>query len=162
MERPIDGLLNAIANPTCNQIHFVDIENLAGTGLLNSEKVSEICASYSNCVPCGVNDLFLVAAGPQNKLAIFEGWAKKGSFYQFRKGKDGADHALLAIFESIENLQHYKKVFLATGDGGLLRIVEQSLSAGISVTLVTGKGKTNQSLRRFPSLKLRATVSGGY
>lgn len=160
MDRPIDPLLSAIANPECNQIHFVDIENLAGTGLLDTDKVRAVCNNYLDCVPCGNHDLFLVAAGPQNKSAIFEGWSKLGSFYQFRKGKDGADNALLTIFQSIENLTQFKKLVLATGDGGLLPIMEVAQAAGVSVTLVTGKGKTNFALRKFPALKLGSDEAG--
>jgi len=154
MERPVDNLLTAISSQEGCSIHFVDIENLAGSGFLTSEAVIETCYKYVQSTNASKKDLFCIAAGPQNKVAAFNGWVWGNTFYQFRKGKDGADNALVSFFEGIENPEKFERVFVASGDHSLATIAEKAEFRGIPVTVVTGKGAKSRLFSRFQTLSI--------
>lgn len=155
MDRPVDKLLSAItlSNDVC--LHFVDVENIAGSGLLTVEGVERLCKNYvaqSHAKSC---DLFFVAAGPQNAMAVREGWKAGQTFYQFRKGKDGADLALVNFYQNIEHVEKYKGIFVASGDHSLEPIAEGSTRRGVPVTVVTGKGGLSRVFSGYAHLAVR-------
>ena len=104
MNRTVDNLLSAISLSESSSIHLIDVENLVGSGVVTREAVSDLCQRYVEDVYASHEDLYFVAAGPQNAEAVREGWKAGQTFYQFRKGKDGADIALVDFFQSIENI----------------------------------------------------------
>lgn len=135
MYQNIDALLNAVSNQSTAGLHLVDVENLAGTGHLTKEIVGQTRRSYEDSCTIDHRDLVVVAAGPQNRQAVIQGWGN--AVYKWQKGKDGADHAILGLFTSIRDLSRYTRIFLATGDGGLAPIAEIARALGIDVTVVT-------------------------
>lgn len=155
MTRALDPLLNVIsAEPSAN-LHVIDIENLAGTGLVTEPMATDIGRKYADKIGAGASDVFLIAAGPQNKEALFNGWRIGRPVFQFRKGKDGADQALLSLFEQIEHPEKFSHIYLASGDGGLAPIAERSTRLGIDLTVVTGKGSTSWKYGRFDNIRMR-------
>ncbi len=154
MERPIDQLLRAISGTANINLHLLDIENLAGTGKLSTSTVKRIQMEYLIRTECSPNDLYLIAAGPQNKMALFHGWHQGTTLYQFRKGKDGADFALVNLFSQIEHPEQFSRLFLASGDGELSAIASRAKDAGLSVTVVTGIGRKSRRLMDYKHLKL--------
>jgi hypothetical protein len=154
MVRPVDGLLRTISDGDTRSIHFVDIENLVGSGVINHWQVQSMCGKYVSKTNATINDLFFIAAGPQNRQATVEGWSWGHTFYQFRKGKDGADHALVDFFSSIERVAMFEQIYIASGDHGLKEIATKAHSCGIPVTVVTGKGKQSHVFFRFPHLAI--------
>ncbi|MEO0023866.1 MAG: hypothetical protein RL196_307 [Actinomycetota bacterium] len=155
MNRPVDKLLSAISlsNDVC--LHFIDVENMAGSGLLTVEGVASLCKSYVSQAHAKPSDLFFVAAGPQNATAVREGWKAGQTFYQFRKGKDGADLALVNFYQSIEHVEAFKEIFVASGDHSLEPIAESSVRRGVPVTVVTGKGRRSRVFSLYSQLSVR-------
>ena len=154
MERPMDKMFEAVSSPETKRIHLLDVENLVGAGLLTESQVHELCYDYVKCTQCESEDLFLVAAGPQNRFAAVNGWSFGHSLYKFKKGKDGADQALVYLFEQIEHPEKYSEIYLATGDGGLVSIAETAKRLGIDLTVVSGKGKVSNEYRGYKHIKL--------
>jgi len=155
MNRPVDKLLDAIGGPDRKSIHFVDLENLVGAGFYTSEQVAKVCESYVSGTASNAKDLFFISSGTQNKEATYTGWSWGNVFFQFRKGQNGADQALVNFFESIQTPEVYQSVYVASGDHSLEAIAEGARKSGLSVTIVTGKGGTSRALRAYPQLQLR-------
>jgi hypothetical protein len=154
MERPVDGLLSAISMPDCKKIHFVDAENLLGSGVFSPDDVRQLAGEYVIQTKSEPSDLFFIASGPQNKQALLEGWSWGNKFFQFRKGKDGADIALISLFSNIVDLGKYSEIYVGSGDGALLEIAKSALEKGVGVSIVTGKGTKSRSLESFPEINL--------
>jgi len=155
MIRPVDNLLGAIGLPGGTSIHFVDLENLVGTGLYTKEQVELVCDLYASRATLNSSDLFLISSGTQNKEATYSGWNLGNAIFQFRKGKDGADQALVRFFESIENPTRYQNMFIASGDHSLEVIARRAQGEGLTVTIVTGRGGVSRALRDYPQLQLQ-------
>lgn len=154
MTRALDPLLETVSKGRPVNLHIVDVENLAGTGILTTPKVKEISELYSACTNADVGDLFILAAGPQNKKALFDGWLTGHPIFQFRKGKDGADRALVSLFGQIEHPENFRHVYLASGDAGLLPIAEKSAQVGIQITVVTGTGARSWKYAQYERITL--------
>lgn len=155
MDRPVDKMLSVISlsNDVC--LHFIDVENIAGSGLLTVEGVKSLCTRYVLQSHAKPSDLFFVAAGPQNATAVREGWKAGQTFYQFRKGKDGADLALVNFYQNIEHVEAYKGIFVASGDHSLEPIAQGSARRGVPVTVVTGKGGLSRVFEGYDHLSVR-------
>jgi hypothetical protein len=154
MVRPVDELLKVIARPNTKSIHFLDMENLLGTGLFFSWQVRQLQSEYVARVGAGKEDLYFIAAGPQNRDAVVTGWQWGSSFFQFRKGKDGADLALVGLFHAIQEPELFSNIFVASGDRLLSEITQKAKSRRISVTVVTGKGAQSKYLKGYRTVKL--------
>lgn len=153
MERTLDALIQTISTGDKPNLHEIDIENLAGTGFLDVETVREVKNRYLKSVPVKKGDIVLVAAGPQNKEAVFEGWGR--AIYQFRKGKDGADDLLIDFVNGIENLSVFSHLYIASGDGKLLEAADKARSQGIDSTVVTLAGSKSWKMNKFRSINLQ-------
>lgn len=156
--RPLDGLIKAISKLEPINLHVVDIENLAGSGKLTESVVKSIQREYTSATKSTADDLYLIAAGPQNKHVLFSGWTHGTAIYQFRKGKDGADMALVSLFSQIEHPEVFEHIFLASGDGGLSIIAERAQVLGADVTVVTGAGARSWKYRGHKALQ----ITGGF
>ena len=154
MTRALDPLLETISNGERVNLHIVDIENLAGTGWLTTPKVKEIGESYVQGTRAEMRDLFILAAGPQNKHALFDGWHQGHPIFQFRKGKDGADQALVSLFGQIEHPEKFNHIYLATGDAGLLPIAEKTAQVGVRFTVVTGVGARSWKYAAYENISI--------
>lgn len=152
--RPVDTLLKTISADGNSKLHFIDIENIVGAGRLSKTDVIQACARYVTATDSRKNDLFLIAAGPQNREAIVGGWNWGTPFFQFRKGKDGADHALLGFFESISDLSLFQGIYLASGDHSLEPIAERARFLGVPIKVVGGKGSISWVFRSYPQIRL--------
>ena len=159
MDRPVDGLLAAISMPTCTRIHFIDVENLIGKGWISIDDVRPLAEQYQRTTASSDEDLLFIAAGPQNKNAILEGWKWGNKFFQFRKGKDGADLALISLFNNIVDIGNYSEIFVGSGDGMLSGIAERGEQTGVTVCVVTGRGGKSRSLSKYPAKRLGLTSS---
>ena len=152
MEQPLDRVIAAIAKSQKIRIHEIDIENLVGNGLVNVYDVRRIHDMYMSTVPVGGSDIVIVAAGPQNKQAVYEGWGN--AVYQWRKGKDGADNALADFFFGISSLEKVSHLYLASGDGGLAPVASEAARQGLVTTIVTTNGVRSWKLNVFDSITL--------
>lgn len=152
MERTLDALFEAISRGPNPRLHEIDIENLAGAGLLTTEVVKEVKALYESFVGVGANDLVIVAAGPHNKAAVFEGWGQ--AVYKFRKGKDGADDALISLVDQISDLRMFEHIFIGSGDSKLAQVAEKAKSQGVGATVVTYNGQKSWMLADYAGIQL--------
>lgn len=133
-------------------VHFIDIENLVGRGLVSTQDVIKAHELYFQRVNVAANDVFFVASGPQNRAAVVFGWPK--SIYKFKKGADGADLALISAFHEFEVLSVASELFIASGDQRFAEIAELGSQVGKKVTVVTGLGACSYRLRRFTTVNL--------
>jgi hypothetical protein len=152
MYKVMDPVLTAVAQVEHPQVHFVDIENLVGVGKLDAYSVRQARRQYEQAVKPKSTDIIVVAAGPQNRSAVYEGW--DNAIYQWRKGKDGADLALLELFESLREPTSFAHVFVGSGDGGLSPVAEMSREQGIPVTVVARINSCSWKLKSFEVISL--------
>ena len=150
--------VTAVAKPNANSpqriraVHFIDIENLVGRGLLSLEEVQEVHRRYIEKIEVSQDDVFFVASGPQNRAAVVLGWP--GSLCKFKKGADGADFALLSLFHEFDALSCASEFFIGSGDQRFAEIGNICRQAGKPVTVVTGVGAISYRLRPFPNVDL--------
>ena len=133
-------------------LHEIDIENLAGSGLLDVDLVREIKSVYMDMVPVNPSDVIVVAAGPQNRRAVYEGWG--GAQYVWRAGRDGADIAIAQHFLTISDHARFSHLYLATGDGGLAPLAAKAQKMGLEPTIVTGSGFRSWKLNQYDYISL--------
>lgn len=154
MSRPMDELIRTMSKNGKTRLHEVDIENLVGSGKLNASSISQIKLAYYSAVNFQADDVFVVAAGPQNRLAVIEGWG--GAIYMFKKGADGADNALISFFAQIEDKSVFSELFIASGDNKFISVANDASREGIKTTVVTYRGKKSWKLRPFNEIRLGA------
>lgn len=133
-------------------VHFIDIENLVGSGLVSIEDVRNAFERYVQKVDVSSSDVFFVASGPQNRAAVVLGWPK--SIYKFKKGADGADLALIGAFHAFDVLSSVSELFIGSGDQRFAEIAYLGTEAGKKVTVVTGVGARSYLLREFATVSL--------
>lgn len=148
----MDRMFETVAPTQHPRIHFVDIENLIGAGKFGVEQVIQVRNHYLDLTHAKETDLFVIGAGPHNSRAVYEGWGH--ATYTFRKGPDGADNALKAVFSSIEHPEQFTEVFLASGDGGLEPIAQATSDAGVPLTIVAKKNNCNTKLKQYQVIYL--------
>lgn len=155
MSPSVDELLTAVGPTKPTQVHILDLENLSGSGLLTREAVMHTCREYAECTHASRDDLFLIAAGPQNRTAVYEGWFMGKPVFQFRKGKDGADHALQNLMAQMSGIESFNHIYLASGDGGFAELANEVVERGVPFTVVVGKGKRSNKFNGYPTLNIR-------
>jgi hypothetical protein len=132
--RGFDGMLSLLSGSTPGALHLVDIENLAGTGLLTTEKVAATRRRYGRATGlCGL-DLAVVAAGPHNANAVRSGWP--GGIYLWRRGIDGADTALIDLFMSLNTPTAFTRLFIGSGDHVFAAVADGAVLSELAVTVV--------------------------
>lgn len=152
MNRVMDSALAVGTSTIHPNAHFVDLENLIGKGKFSVHDVRKVKLLYKKMTHFNSEDVIVIASGPQNKEAIYEGW--HNAVYQWRKGKDGADYALLDLFHSLREPNKFSHIYVASGDGALAPVAEESSMLGIPTTVVTCEGERSWKLQQFPWLRL--------
>lgn len=130
-----------------NAIHLVDLENLYGSGRLSYDAVRKTCRTYLEEVGVQDGDCVIVATGPGNRLAVFNGWP--GAHYKFREGQNGADIALAEFILESNLTGRFNRAFLASGDGGLAPYVELLQRSGLDIVVVARPTATSNRLKSF-------------
>jgi hypothetical protein len=142
----------ASAKQLIRAVHFIDIENLVGQGLITLDEVRNARQRYFQKIGVSSKDIFIVASGPQNRAAVVLGWP--GSIYKFKKGADGADLALISVFHEFDVLSVASELFIGSGDNRFAEIAHLGRAAGKLVTVVTGVGARSYRLQPFNSVNL--------
>lgn len=151
MSRPVDNIVQLFGNQPL-RLHEIDIENLVGSGKPTKEQVQTVRRSYQSAVELIDRDLVVLAAGPQNREAVIEGWP--GAIYLFKKGPDGADEALVSFFNQIEDKSIFSELYIASGDNMFASVIDSASSDGILTTVVLGSGRKSWKIRAQRSIKL--------
>jgi hypothetical protein len=154
LERPIDPLVQAVTGGKYKNVHFVDIENLVGAGKFGLPEIKAACKGYTQRVNCTPDDLFVITAGPQNASVVYTGWNLGKKIYQFRKGENGADLALISLFDQIKNIEVFEHVYLGSGDHSLEPIARKSKEHGVALTVVTGRGGLSNQFRKYEHIQM--------
>lgn len=155
MSRPVDDIVLLFGNKP-KRLHEIDIENLVGNGKPTRKQVQAVKENYGLAVQGLENDLVILAAGPQNRIAVMQGWP--GAIYMFRKGKDGADAALVDFFNQIEDKTIFTDLFVASGDNRFSTIIHSATQKGIKTTLVIGTGEKSSRLNADCTIRLVGEV----
>lgn len=159
MTRPVDKLVQLIGGKGPSRLHEIDIENMVGSGKPTKEAVQTFRHTYTAAVDFLKDDLIIIAAGPQNREAVFEGWP--GAVYLFKKGTDGADEALVDFYHQIEDKSIFSDLFIASGDNKFASVVDSATQDGIRTTLVIGAGKKSWKLKAPRSINLEGGNGNG-
>jgi hypothetical protein len=138
-------------------LYLIDIENIVGCGLLDTEAVKEAHDRIWNRTKPDRHDTFYIAANPLNKEAVYEGWAN--ALYQFRYGPDGADLQIAQFFCNIDKPQKFRHIFLCTGDGGLSPIAEHAKRLGINVTIVARGSHCSKKYLKYPIINIESEIN---
>ena len=147
MERNTDELLTLGSSAEPTTLHLIDIENLIGCGKITAEDVAQVRRLYLSTSKAEVNDKFCIAAHPINRNALLEGW--RGASYLYRKGKDGADQALLNIYWGLKSPEKFQRIVLGSGDFIFWQLVEDANRAGIKVDVLARKGSCSKLLATY-------------
>lgn len=144
MNQVMDKVLHAVAQIEHPNIHLVDIENLVGYGKFPASEVRRVRDLYRLATRLRDGDLVIIASGPQNKRAIYEGWSN--AIYLWRRGSNGADFALVDFFATICDLTQYGQLFVASGDKELATVADAAVIAGLSTTVVARRRSRSNRL----------------
>lgn len=98
-------------------LHFIDIENLSESMILNEEAVREAKREYLQVIKPGKADQFVIGVSHFNLTAAAFGWGSGVATYSVRSGQDGADLALLNVMEDRQLTDRFQCVSIASGDG---------------------------------------------
>lgn len=150
--RTFDELLASVSTEECPQVHLIDIENLVCAGYFDVFAVRRIRHLYLTASGAGKSDLFLIASGPQNREAIYEGWP--GAAYMWRKGQDGADILLQEVFANLEKPENFQRLFIGSGDGRLASVADTAVKAGLPVTVIAIKAHLSRLFRFHHTVEL--------
>ncbi len=141
------------AKPNC---HILDIENLAGTGKLTPNIVSQVRENYFAKVHPNPKDVFFIAAGTQNKWAVMGGWPN--SLYQFKPGKDGADILIAQFCSQLEHTSRFGRGYLASGDGALSPYAQILADRGLDLRVVARSSSCSWKLKKFELIDLETEL----
>ena len=128
-------------------MHLVDVENLCGTGELTVEMVAAARDRYFSTVPVSANDQFYITASVANMAAVSFGWP--GGEKKFKGQRDGADFLIAARISEGKLPQHFSRVVVATGDGGLTEYADFLQYAGVELDIVAVERTCAGSLKRL-------------
>lgn len=130
---------------TARAIHFIDIENLAGSPVVSPEQASDTLEAYRVAAGCGPDDLLVVASSHITaRLAM---WACPGVRWLIRSGRDGADLALIGAMMMRHIPTRFENVVVGSGDGIFATICAQLQSAGCAVSIVARQESLSRALR---------------
>lgn len=124
-------------------LHLIDIENVTGSARPTRAEVAKARAAYEPLIAPG--DLVVLACNHGAFLVVEQAWPD--ARHIARSGPDGADEALLDVVRHERAADRFTSVLMATGDGGFAGTAAQLSGAGITVTVVVGRGRLSNKLR---------------
>ncbi len=116
--------------------HFIDIENLSQSSILDEELVRRVKSEYFARVEPGLDDIFFIGVSHFNLAAASFGWGSGVARYLVRSGNDGADLALLELLSDPSTLTRFNKIVIASGDGIFSKSNQMLAARGIQTTYV--------------------------
>jgi hypothetical protein len=128
-------------------IHLIDIENLIGSGKVTKDQVKLARLQYTSTTGWSPCDVYCIATNPINRLAVIDGWG--GAVYCFKSGKDGADLALIDLFQDLVGPEKFGKLTIGSGDAAFESTLQQAAEFGMAVKVVSKEKGCSQKLRKF-------------
>ena len=126
-------------------LHLVDVENICGCPLPDQEAVSEALRSFQDVMAFGSRDHAILGASPLTAFYAKQAWS--GAQVVQRRGKDGADLALLAECDVAFIAARYRRVVVASGDHIFAPLVRDLIAAGVHVVVTARSGSIAWALR---------------
>lgn len=140
-------------------LYLVDIENMACSGHLTHQDVTQTQQRIHATVAPQPGDHTVIAASHHNSLATYYGWAESAQ-RRTQSGPDGADLALLEVVEDSEWVaSRYGRVVLASGDHIFAFAVASLITAGLEVIVIAPDRGCSPAMRLAAGPKLRHLVS---
>jgi hypothetical protein len=113
--------------------HFIDIENLSESAILNEELVREVKKEYFALVKPGSDDIFVIGVSHFNLAAASFGWGAGFAKYVVQSGQDGADLALAEAICAPCVLDRFSRICIGSGDGLLAGVGKSLKRLGVIV-----------------------------
>jgi len=128
------------------RLHLVDIENLIGNPHPNTSHIRKCQTRYLDIAHPGEFDLVVVGCSHwYAKLVMFE-WT--GARFVVRSGPDGADMALLEVWDDLATShQRFAEVLVGSGDHIFTDLSSRIAAEGIPVTVISRPDSLALSLR---------------
>jgi hypothetical protein len=111
------------------------VENLLGTGDPTEQAVVQIRQDLLDVIGDVSHTLFEVASSHHAAAAVSFGFPE--GRHHWRSGPDGADLALLDVFESDWQISRFDEVVIASGDGIFTTLAAAVASSGVKCTVVS-------------------------
>jgi len=129
-------------------LHLVDIDNLLGDPATDDElEIGWTICAYKHAASFVVGDHAVVATSPFGRHAFAIGNAWPGAQHLWRKGRDGADLALLDEAAWAVETRHFSRVVIGSGDRIFLTALEWFEGAGVPVEVVSRRRSLADALR---------------
>jgi hypothetical protein len=132
---------------TARTLHLVDIDNLLGDPATDDERaIGWTIHAYKDVASVAAGDHVVVATSPFGRHALAIGTAWPGVGHVWRKGRDGADLALLDEAEWAVNSGAFTRVVIGSGDRIFLVALEWFEGAGVPVQIVARRRSAARAL----------------
>ena len=126
-------------------LHLVDVENICGCALPDQGTVADALESYRNVMAFRSNDHAVLGASPLGAFYAKKAWS--GVQVVQRRGRDGADLALLAACDVVFIAARYRRVVVASGDHIFAPLVRELIASGVRVVVAARSGSIAWALR---------------
>ncbi len=127
-------------------LHLVDVENLVGSAAFSASEASWICSAYERVAPVGSVNQMVIATSHHAAATTWFAWPANARRLQ-RSGPDGADLALLELFERESIAVRFQHVVIGSGDGIFALPAARLHAAGCRVTIVSRREALSRELR---------------
>ncbi len=119
-------------------LHLVDIDNLLGDPATCDElEIGWTISAYKHAASFVEGDHVVVATSPFGRHALAIGTAWPGARHIWRKGKDGADLALLESAAWAVKTGNFGRVVIGSGDHIFADALEWFAAVGVPVQVVS-------------------------
>lgn len=113
--------------------HFIDIENLSESAILDEETVQKVKQEYFEIVKPGPQDVFIIGVSHFNLSAASFGWGSGIAQYVVQSGQDGADLALAKAACDSCIKDRFSEICIASGDHLLAEVGDALSDEGVLV-----------------------------
>jgi len=124
--------------------YFLDLDNLAGSGRPTEGEIQWVFEAFEAEFQPGRCDQVFCAGTPVSAF-----WAKlcrPGYLTRSAVGRDGADRVLISMVSPLFVADRFDRVVIGSGDGAFGGLVSDLRALGLSVELMTGKGRLHHHL----------------
>jgi len=147
MLRSYVSVLSATAS--ARRMHFIDIENLVGTGLPCESGVSSVRRAYDLVVGGTTGELVTVACNHKAAAVVGFTMGLSGAQLQRGSGPDGADLALLAVIRREVLKGRVRRLVIGSGDAIFARELSDLRHLIDELDVVARVGGIGAELYRF-------------
>jgi hypothetical protein len=124
-------------------LHLVDVENICGTGRLDSELVRTVRGLVAPESQLSGQHHWVVAASSSTSALALAEWPQARRVVRY--GADGADLALLEVLD--DEATRYSRVVVYSGDGIFSEPLACLAAAGLETTVVARPERLSARLR---------------